>query len=60
MKMIHSPCIHLCTMDPTTGYCIGCKRTLKEIEEWPTYSEKKQLIIIESLRLRGSVGRASD
>lgn len=58
MRQIYSPCIHICEIDIHTQVCKGCHRTLKEIEEWPNYSEEKQLKIIE--RLRSSVGRASD
>jgi len=29
-----SPCISVCQMDPMTGYCIGCTRTIDEIRDW--------------------------
>lgn len=31
-----SPCIDVCTMDPETGLCAGCGRTLDEIASWST------------------------
>ena len=31
---VPSPCICVCTMDPATGLCIGCYRTLDEIAGW--------------------------
>lgn len=29
-----SPCISVCQMDPMTGYCVGCTRTIDEIRDW--------------------------
>jgi predicted Fe-S protein YdhL (DUF1289 family) len=29
-----SPCVSVCQMDPLTGYCIGCLRTIDEIRDW--------------------------
>lgn len=29
-----SPCISLCQMDPASGLCRGCLRTLDEIVQW--------------------------
>lgn len=32
--VITSPCVGVCAMDPQTGMCIGCLRTLAEIGGW--------------------------
>ena len=32
--MIISPCISICKMDPSTGYCYGCARTNEEKGIW--------------------------
>ena len=29
-----SPCVSICRLDETTGYCVGCFRTIDEIREW--------------------------
>jgi uncharacterized protein len=29
-----SPCIAVCMIDPRTGLCFGCGRTLPEIARW--------------------------
>ena len=29
-----SPCVNICRMDPATGLCVGCARTLAEIAAW--------------------------
>lgn len=31
---VASPCINVCKMDETTGWCTGCLRTLDEIAWW--------------------------
>lgn len=31
---IGSPCTNVCQIDPATGWCIGCGRTLDEIARW--------------------------
>ena len=32
--MIISPCISICKIDPSTGYCYGCARTIEEKKIW--------------------------
>ena len=32
--MIISPCISICKIDPSTGYCYGCARTNEEKKSW--------------------------
>jgi predicted Fe-S protein YdhL (DUF1289 family) len=31
---VPSPCVSICVMNPDTGWCEGCFRTLAEIGEW--------------------------
>ena len=31
---VPSPCVSICVMNPVTGWCEGCFRTLSEIGEW--------------------------
>ena len=31
---VPSPCISVCKMDPRTGWCEGCHRTIDEIAAW--------------------------
>lgn len=38
MTPIRSPCILVCSIDMTTGYCFGCGRTREEIGAWMTMS----------------------
>lgn len=45
---ILSPCVGVCTINPVTGYCEGCLRTLTEIAHWRSYppTERRQIMMI--------------
>lgn len=34
MTALVSPCINVCVLDPASGLCRGCGRTLDEIAQW--------------------------
>lgn len=42
-----SPCNSICRIEPATGWCQGCWRTLEEIADWPmlTVREKDALLL---------------
>lgn len=42
---IESPCILVCTIDPETGFCLGCARTLDEIARWSSMSADERLAV---------------
>ena len=44
---IDSPCINICKLDPVTGLCLGCKRTLDEIAHWTAYTEAERRRVLE-------------
>lgn len=44
-----SPCIRLCRVDPATGLCVGCRRTLDEIAGWASFSDDQRRAINASL-----------
>lgn len=55
-----SPCIGVCRLDPETGLCEGCLRTVDEIAAWPRADESGKLAILERLRARRrAAGRTS-
>lgn len=47
-----SPCINICRMDPDTGLCIGCLRTLDEIARWSALDAKAQEAILCRIEAR--------
>jgi predicted Fe-S protein YdhL (DUF1289 family) len=51
-----SPCVGICLMDPHTGQCRGCLRTIAEIARWYEASlpEKRAILARLDGRRRGS------
>ena len=49
---MNSPCIKTCKLSAVTHLCIGCYRTLSEIQNWPTMSSSKKLEVLDEIVLR--------
>jgi len=49
MPMIETPCEKICLLDPPTGLCRGCGRSLAEIERWTAYSDAERTRIMAEL-----------
>ncbi len=47
-----SPCIGVCVLDPASGFCTGCARTLGEIAAWSGASEAQRRTIKAALPAR--------
>jgi predicted Fe-S protein YdhL (DUF1289 family) len=52
MATIVTPCINVCVLDPETGLCRGCARTVDEIASWATMSEADRKKIMLELPQR--------
>jgi uncharacterized protein len=48
-RAIVSPCINVCTMNPVTGLCAGCGRTLDEIARWAAMSDAERAALMAEL-----------
>jgi hypothetical protein len=46
---IASPCTKVCTIDPPSGLCHGCGRTLEEIGSWMSLGESDRERIMAEL-----------
>ena len=53
MEKLLSPCISVCYISNTTGFCEGCFRTREEISRWRHMSFEEQKRLIEKLHERG-------
>ncbi len=53
---IASPCTKVCTIDPHSGLCMGCGRTLDEIARWMSLGEPERARIIADLPRRLAAG----
>ncbi|MEZ5738699.1 MAG: DUF1289 domain-containing protein [Burkholderiaceae bacterium] len=48
-----SPCISICELDPATGLCNGCQRTIDEIDAWGSLdrqARRQELKAVEQRR----------
>jgi len=52
MAAIQSPCENVCIIEPVAGLCLGCGRSLSEIERWMRYSDAERALIMASLPAR--------
>lgn len=53
-----SPCIKVCVIDPPSGYCLGCKRSLREIASWGSMPDTMRERIMAELTGRTIAGSA--
>lgn len=49
---IETPCIGVCTMDDNTGFCLGCYRSLEEIQNWWDMSDEQCAQVMAQLDQR--------
>lgn len=49
MILVSTPCIKLCIIDPPSGLCQGCGRTIGEIQAWSSLAEPRRLAIMQGL-----------
>lgn len=54
-----SPCVKICVVNPETGLCIGCRRSIDEISRWAAMSADERRTVIAALpdRQVGPSGR---
>lgn len=49
MTNMISPCILVCSIDETSGYCIGCGRTRDEIAGWTSFTDAERRTLMDAL-----------
>lgn len=53
-QTIDSPCIGVCSMDDLSGLCMGCFRTMEEIQNWWDMDDAGKQTVIEQASVRES------
>jgi uncharacterized protein len=48
-----SPCVKVCALDPQSGLCRGCFRTLQEIADWLEMTSEEKRATLERAAQRG-------
>ena len=56
---VESPCVKICVVNPETGLCIGCRRSVDEIARWSRMSvpERREVLAALPGRNAGPSGR---
>lgn len=54
---VASPCVNVCQVDPRSGLCLGCLRTIDEIAGWLDYSDAEKQRVLERLEERRRASR---
>jgi uncharacterized protein len=52
---VPSPCVTICRIDPASGFCEGCARTLDEISDWLILEPDERLTVWDRVSLRFGV-----
>ena len=57
MINLPSPCISICKLNKSTGFCDGCFRTINEISKWRSMTDVERMSLLETLRQRQGIKR---
>ncbi|MFM0414214.1 DUF1289 domain-containing protein [Paraburkholderia aromaticivorans] len=49
---VPSPCISVCRMDASTGWCEGCLRTIDEIAGWSSFDDDAKRAVWDAIETR--------
>ncbi|MDF3607760.1 DUF1289 domain-containing protein [Paracoccus sp. DMF-8] len=49
MSAIETPCIRICRIEPTSGLCIGCWRSIDEIMGWIRMTDDQRRAVMADL-----------
>jgi predicted Fe-S protein YdhL (DUF1289 family) len=52
VPVVESPCVDICVMDPATGWCLGCGRTIGEIAGWGESGAEARTAVMAELPAR--------
>jgi len=55
--VIESPCNRVCALDPASGRCLGCGRSLDEIARWTQMTDAERADVLDELARRSAARR---
>ncbi|HET7847857.1 MAG TPA: DUF1289 domain-containing protein [Pseudolabrys sp.] len=55
-----TPCIKVCALDPRSGRCLGCGRTIEEIAQWTLLSDEERARVMAELPARLAASRSPE
>jgi predicted Fe-S protein YdhL (DUF1289 family) len=56
-EAVASPCIDVCRMNPSTGLCDGCFRTIDEIANWSSCDDAQKAAVLKQAQARKKAPR---
>jgi len=56
---VASPCVKVCVLDPETGLCRGCLRSVEEIADWLEMTADEKRATLERVDERKRASRLS-
>ena len=56
-EAVASPCIDVCRMNPSTGLCDGCFRTIDEIANWSSFDNAQKTDVLKQAQARKKAPR---
>lgn len=56
---VASPCEKICALDPGSGLCRGCFRTIQEIADWVEMSAEEKRATLQRVEARRSAAGAA-
>ena len=56
-RSVPSPCISVCQVDNATGLCLGCRRDIDEIRDWPILSAEQKRQVLANIEARKAAER---
>jgi hypothetical protein len=59
-EYVPSPCVQVCTLDPLTGLCVGCYRTVQEVADWLEMSAEEKRAVLERVAQRAGQRRRQE
>jgi len=53
VQSIETPCVNICVIDDSSGWCLGCGRTLDEIARWSSANSawRREVMAVLSERM---------
>lgn len=49
MSAMETPCIKICRIEPASGLCIGCWRSIDEIMRWTRMTDDQRRRVMQDL-----------
>lgn len=57
---VPSPCVNICRMEPASGLCAGCWRTIDEIAAWSKMDDDAKRQVWQAIALRRATAPVPD